>query len=194
MSMRRPTHPGEKILFKTRPKFTSTLESAFIRFIILLILLYFFTTIISFFVAIQGSIPYLTTIPFVEYSTDVLILIIAVLFFWILWNIMSWRATWYTVTSQRVQIKSGVISTKSVYIHFNKMQDIQVTQSIVQRISSSGDIEIFGGRDRTNLILENIPKPDKVEDLINQRIEEINQETEPKRSIRDERRDDRNRF
>lgn len=194
MSMRRPTHPGEKILLKTRPQFISTLESAFIRFIILLILLYFFTTIISFFVVIQGNIAYLTTIPFVEYSTDVLILIIAVLFFWILWNVMTWRSTWYTVTSQRVQIKSGVISTKSVYIHFNKMQDIQVSQSLVQRISSSGDIEIFGGRDRTNLILENIPKPDKVEDLINQRIEEINQETEPKRSTRDERRDERNRF
>ncbi len=194
MSMRRPTHPGEKILLKTRPQFISTLESAFIRFIILLILLYFFTTIIGYFAIIQGNIPYLTTIPFVQYSTDVLIFIIAILFFWILWNVMSWRATWYTVTSQRVQIKSGVISTKSVYMHFNKMQDIQVTQSLVQRISSSGDIEIFGGRDRTNLILENIPKPDEVENLINQRIEEINRESEPKRPFREDGTDERNKF
>lgn len=180
MSMRRPTHPGEKILLKTRPQFISSLESAFIRFIILLLLLYFFTTLISLFAAIQGRIAYLTTVPFVQYSTDVLLIIIAVLFLWILWNFMSWRATWYSVTTQRVQIKSGVLSTKSVYIHFNKMQDIQVSQSLVQRISSSGDIEIFGGRDRTNLILENIPKPDQVEDLINQRIEEVSRESESK--------------
>lgn len=178
--MRRPTHPGEKILLKTRPQFISTLESAFIRLIILILLLYFFTTLISLFAAIQGRIAYLTTVPFVQYSTYVLLIIIAVLFFWILWNVLSWRATWYTVTSQRVQIKSGVLSTKSVYLHFNKMQDIEVTQSLIQRISSSGNIEIFGGRDKTNLLLENIPKPDKVEDIINHRIEIITRESESK--------------
>lgn len=190
MSMRRPTHPGEKILLKTRPQFISTLESAFIRLIILLLLLYFFTALISLFAAIQGQIAYLTTVPFVQYSTYVLILIIAVLFFWILWNFLSWRATWYTVTSQRVQIKSGVLSTKSVYIHFNKMQDIEVTQSLVQRISSSGDIEIFGGRDRTNLILEDIPKPNEVENLINQRIEALSREPESRGSYKRDRYDD----
>jgi len=190
MSMRRPTHPGEKILLKTRPQFISTLESAFIRLIILLLLLYFFTALISLFAAIQGKIAYLTTVPFVQYSTYVLILIIAVLFFWILWNFLSWRATWYTVTSQRVQIKSGVLSTKSVYIHFNKMQDIEVTQSLVQRISSSGDIEIFGGRDRTNLILEDIPKPNEVENLINQRIEALSREPESRGSYKRDRYDD----
>ena len=190
MSMRRPTHPGEKILLKTRPQFISTLESAFIRLIILLLLLYFFTAIIGIFAAIQGRIDYLTTVPFVQYSTYVLLIIIAVLFFWILWNFLSWRSTWYTVTTQRVQIKSGVLSTKSVYIHFNKMQDIDVTQSLVQRISSSGDIEIFGGRDKTNLILEDIPKPNQVEDLINQRIEVLSREPESRASKRKERYDD----
>ncbi|ADZ09991.1 membrane-flanked domain DUF304 [Methanobacterium lacus] len=190
MSMRRPTHPGEKILLKTRPQFISTLESAFIRLIILLLLLYFFTAIIGIFAAIQGRIDYLTTVPFVQYSTYVLLIIIAVLFFWILWNFLSWRSTWYTVTTQRVQIKSGVLSTKSVYIHFNKMQDIEVTQSLVQRISSSGDIEIFGGRDKTNLILEDIPKPNQVEDLINQRIEVLSREPESRASKRKERYDD----
>jgi uncharacterized membrane protein YdbT with pleckstrin-like domain len=190
MSMRRPTHPGEKILLKTRPQFISTLESAFIRLIILLLLLYFFTAIIGLFAAIQGKIDYLTTVPFVQYSTYVLLIIIAVLFFWILWNFLSWRSTWYTVTTQRVQIKSGVLSTKSVYIHFNKMQDIEVTQSLVQRISSSGDIEIFGGRDKTNLILEDIPKPNQVEDLINQRIEVLSREPESRTSQRNERYND----
>jgi len=61
------------------------------------------------------------------------------------------------------------------------MQDIQVSQGILQRISNSGDIEIFGGRDRTNMILENIPNPNQVENLKNQRIEEGNQEFESKR-------------
>ena len=165
------SHPGERVLFKTRPVFLSVLESIFIRLILLLLLLYFFTAIIAYFAVIQGSISSLVNVPFVEWSTDFLILIIAILFFWILWSFLSWRSVCYILTNQRVMIKSGVISKKSVYMHYNKMQDIIVSQGLLQRLSSSGDIEIFGGRDRTSLIMNNIPKPEEVEDMINQRIE-----------------------
>jgi len=165
------SHAGERILFKTRPRFFQTLESAYLRLIVLLLILYFFTTLISYFAVIQARINSLTTIPFVEWSTDVLILFIALLFFSLIWTYLSWRSTCYILTNKRVMIKSGVISKKNVYMHFNKIQDITVTQGFVQRISSSGDIEIFGGRDKTSLILNNIPNPDDFENLINQKIE-----------------------
>jgi uncharacterized membrane protein YdbT with pleckstrin-like domain len=86
-------------------------------------------------------------------------------------------------------IKSGVISKKNVYMHFNKIQDISVSQGFTQRITSAGDIEIFGGRDRTSLILENIPNPDKFEELLNQKIEDISQDYENKqpKDLQDER-------
>jgi len=170
------SHPGERVLFKTRPRFSQTLESSYLRLIILFLLLYFFTTIISYFALIQGRVTSLTTIPFVEWSTDILILLIALLFFSIVWTYLSWKAKCYILTNKRVMIKSGVISKKNVYMHYNKIQDIIVSQGFVQRISSSGDIEIFGGRDRTSLILENIPNPNEIENRINQRIEGVDQE------------------
>jgi uncharacterized membrane protein YdbT with pleckstrin-like domain len=170
------SHPGERVLFKTRPRFSQTLESSYLRLIILFLLLYFFTTIISYFALIQGRVTSLTTIPFVAWSTDILILLIALLFFSIVWTYLSWKAKCYILTNKRVMIKSGVISKKNVYMHYNKIQDIIVSQGFVQRISSSGDIEIFGGRDRTSLILENIPNPDEIENRINQRIEGVDQE------------------
>ena len=176
------SHPGERILFKTRPRFFQTLESAYLRLIVLLLLLYFFTTIITYFAVIQGRINSLTTIPFVEWSTDVLILFIALLFFSLIWTYLSWRSTYYILTNKRVMIKSGVISKKNVYMHFNKIQDITVTQGFVQRISSSGDIEIFGGRDKTSLILTNIPNPDDFENLMNQKIEGDGQNNETQES------------
>ena len=165
------SHPGERVLFKTRPLFLSALESTFLRFIVLLLLLYFFTTIISYFALIQGNLSSLVGIPFVQWSTNFLILIIAILFFWILWSILSWRSVCYILTNQRVMIKSGVTSKKSVYMHYKKIQDIIISRGLLQRLSSSGNIEIFGGRDRTSLIMENIPKPKEVEDMINQKIE-----------------------
>ena len=174
------SHPGERILFKTRPRFFQTLESAIIRLIVLFLLLYFFSTIITYLSFIQGRISTLTTVPFVEWSTDVLILFIALLFFSLIWTYLSWRSTCYILTNKRVMIKSGVISKKNVYMHFNKIQDITVTQGFVQRISSSGDIEIFGGRDKTSLILNNIPNPDNFENQINQKIEGDGQDYESK--------------
>jgi membrane protein YdbS with pleckstrin-like domain len=122
--------------------------------------------------AIQTQISTLLTIPFVEWSTDVLLLIIILLFLSLIWTYLSWKSTCYILTNKRVMIKSGVISKKNVYMHFNKIQDIQVSQGFTQRI-----------------ILENIPNPDKFEDLLNQKIENVTQdyETHQPKDLRDER-------
>jgi membrane protein YdbS with pleckstrin-like domain len=183
------SHPGERVLFSTRPRFSQSVTSAYLRLIILFLLLYFFTTIIRYFAAIQAQITTLLTIPFVEWSTDVLLVIIALLFLSLIWTYLSWRSTCYILTNKRVMIKSGVISKKNVYMHFNKIQDVTVSQGFTQRISSAGDIEIFGGRDRTSLILENIPNPDKFETLLNEKIENIPQDYDNKqpKDLRDER-------
>jgi uncharacterized membrane protein YdbT with pleckstrin-like domain len=168
---RRKSHPGEKVLFETRPRFIVRLKSAIIKFIIVLLLLYFFRTILSYAAMLQGRVEGLISLPFVEGTTYLLIIIIALFLLWILWNILVWRSSKYTLTNQRVIIKEGVIRKKSVYMHYEKIQDIIVSQSLVERISYSGDIEIFGGHDKTSLVLEDIPNPGEVENMINRMIE-----------------------
>lgn len=177
-------HPGERILFQTRPNFISYMQSALLRIIILLLLLYFFTSLIAIAALIQSHYAPLVKVPFVEYWTYFIILLIALLFISIIWNVLSWRAKCYLLTSQRVMIKSGVLRKKSVYMHYNKMQDINVSQGLIQRISNSGDIFVYGGRDRTSLVLENIPKPVKVEEMINDNIEEAEEKSRPERRER----------
>ncbi len=167
----RKPHPGERVLFETRPRFIVSVKSAIIKFIIILLLLYFFTTILRYAALLQGRVNNLVNIPFVQGTTYALIIIIFLFLIWILWNFLSWRSKNYTVTNQRVMIKTGIIRKKSVYMHYDKIQDIIVSQSIMERISYSGDIEIFGGHDRTSLILEDIPNPGEVENMINRMIE-----------------------
>ncbi len=168
---RRNTHPGERVLFETRPRFIVNLKSAIFKFIIVLLLLYFFTTIIMYAALLQGRVNTLISLPFVTGTTYGLVIIILLLLIWILWNILSWRSKHYTLTNQKVMIKTGVIRKKSVYMHYDKIQDIIVSQSIMERISYSGDIEIFGGHDITSLILDDIPNPGEVENMINRMIE-----------------------
>ena len=170
-SNRRNSHPVERVLFETKPRFIANMKSAIFKFIIILVLLYFFTTIIQYAALVQSRVGNLVNIPFVEGTTSILIIIILLMLLWILWNILSWRLKIYTITSKRVMIKTGIIRKKSVYMHYDKIQDIIVSQSIIERISYSGDIEIFGGHDRTSLILEDIPNPGEIENMINRMIE-----------------------
>jgi uncharacterized membrane protein YdbT with pleckstrin-like domain len=181
MMDRRSTIPGEKVLFETRPRFIVSLQSALLKFIIVILLLYFFTTIISYAALLQGRVSTLINVPFVEGTTDGLVILILLLLIWILWNILSWRSKNYTLTNQRVMIKTGVIRKKSVYMHYNKIQDIIVSQSLLERISYSGDIEIFSGHDNTSLILKDIPNPGEVENMINRMIEGDDIEFETKK-------------
>ena len=175
---RRNSHPEERVLFETRPRLIVRLKSAIFKFIIVLVLLYFFTTIIRYAALLQGSVSTLVTVPFVTGTTYGILTIILLLLMWILWNILSWRSENYKLTNQRVMVKTGVIRKNSVYMHYNKIQDIIISQSIMERITNSGDIEIFGGHDRTSLILEDIPNPGEVENMINRMIEGDDQEFE----------------
>ena len=175
---RRNSSSEERVLFETRPRLIVRLKSAIFKFIIVLVLLYFFTTIIRYAALLQGSVSTLVKVPLVTGTTYVVLTIILLLLLWILWNILSWRSENYKLTNQRVMVKTGVIRKNSVYMHYNKIQDIIISQSIMERITNSGDIEIFGGHDRTSLILEDIPNPSEVENMINRMIEGDDQEFE----------------
>jgi uncharacterized membrane protein YdbT with pleckstrin-like domain len=175
---RRNSSSEERVLFETRPRLIVRLKSAIFKFIIVLVLLYFFTTIIRYAALLQGSVSTLVKVPLVTGTTYGVLTIILLLLLWILWNILSWRSENYKLTNQRVMVKTGVIRKNSVYMHYNKIQDIIISQSIMERITNSGDIEIFGGHDRTSLILEDIPNPSEVENMINRMIEGDDQEFE----------------
>ncbi len=178
---KRSSIPGERILFETRPRFIVSLKSAIFKFILVLLLVYFFTTLLRYAAVIQGRVGTLINLPFVEGTTYIIIIIILLLLLWIIWNFISWRSKQYSLTNQRVMIKTGVIRKKTVYMHYNKIQDIIVSQTIMERISYSGDIEVFGGHDNTSLILEDIPNPGEIENMINRMIEGDDIEFETKK-------------
>ncbi|MGF7118717.1 PH domain-containing protein [Methanobacterium oryzae] len=161
----------EDIIFETRPRFFMYLKSALIKFILILLIIYIFSLIRAAIATIQEYIISFIQIPLVEATTLILLFIIFILILWIIWDILRWRYTNYTLTDQRVIIQKGIIRKKKSFIHYDKIQDISVSQGLTERITSSGDIKIFGGHEHTNLILEDVPRPRDVEDTINRMIE-----------------------
>ncbi|WP_414468460.1 PH domain-containing protein [Methanobacterium sp. ACI-7] len=179
---------GERAIFETRPRFLMYLKSALIKFIIIILIIYLFSTIISLTALAQNFIINYVQIPLVQSVTVFLLLLILILILWIIWNLLSWKYTLYTLTNTRVISKKGIIRKNKSFIHYDKIQDIKVTQSLTERLFASGDIEIFSGHDYSTMLLYDIPNPTKIENLLNRAIEgdfEF-QKTSRKRENKDE--------
>jgi len=64
----------------------------------------------------------------------------------------------FAVTNKRVIAKTGLISRKTIELNLNKIESVNVNQSILGRILSYGNIQI-NGTGGTKEILLNIKKP-----------------------------------
>jgi len=161
----------ENIVFQTRPRFLMNLKSAILKFIVILVILYFFADIRNIAFTVQQYLVGIIQIPLVEGVTILVMLIILILFLWIIWNLLSWRFTLYTLTEQRIVVERGMLRKNRNSIHYDKIQDVTVSQSLIERLTLSGDIEVFGGHDSTRIFLEDVPRPKDIEEMINKMIE-----------------------
>lgn len=162
---------GEEVVFETRPRFLMYLKSALIKFVVIILIIYFFKDIMSLTATVQNFIINYVQIPLVQAITIILLLLILILFLWIIWDLLSWKYTSYIITNTRIISKKGILRKNKSFIHFDKIQDIRVSQSITERIIASGDIEIYSGHDFSTMLLYDVPNPNKVENLLNRAIE-----------------------
>ena len=113
---------------------------------------------------LQEYLVQMVQIPLIQATFYTLVLIMIILMLSLIWDVVSWKRKKYQLTNQRVIIKKGLIRRKKSYIHYSKIQDIDVYQGIVDRIFSAGDIELYGGHEHTN-ISGRCSNPREVEDI-----------------------------
>ena len=186
------SNPGERVVFETRPRFLANMKSTILKLVILVGIFYYFRTIIAAAIILQEYVVQMVWLPLIQGIFYLLLLIIFLLILSIIFEILSWRGKKYQLTNQRVVIQKGILRRKRSSIQYPKIQDIEISQGIVDRIISAGDIEIYGGHEHTNIVLEDIPNPREVEDMIDRvRLgDEVGFKTQrrktPKRSIIEE--------
>jgi hypothetical protein len=73
----------------------------------------------------------------------------------------------YAITSDRLKIVRGLLSRKTENFELIRVQDIDYSQGLHERILGIGDIKIRG-HDPSNpeIVLRNVPDPDKVYELL----------------------------
>ena len=90
----------------------------------------------------------------------------------LLYKFLQNKCKSYVLTSERLYIEDGIISKTKKDIPNNKMNDIEMSQDIIQRLFGAGDILVLTGNDKPSR-LSNIDSPedfkDKLTEVINSR-------------------------
>jgi uncharacterized membrane protein YdbT with pleckstrin-like domain len=91
-----------------------------------------------------------------------LVLTLGVLALGGLWAIVvwwQWASASFTVTDQRVVLRSGVISRATKVIALDRVQDVSTRQSILGRLLNYGTVEIDAAGASGAELLDHVPEP-----------------------------------
>lgn len=171
----RPSN-SEHVLLETRPNILLYSDNFVLKIVVLFLLVFLFAPLITVFYGIQSNL--LTTFQInLENMTFIMELIlifcILIVIIKIGLDVLDWNYTLYTLTEQRVIIRRGFFHKEKIAMSYSKIQDIEVSQSIIERILNCGNMIIYGGHDNSETILDAVPNPSKVEDIVMNKISNV---------------------
>ena len=78
-------------------------------------------------------------------------------------------ATTYTITSQRLHIKRGIIARKTQEARLERVQNVNTNQGVLQRILQIGTVEFdTAGTDDSEFTFDGVANPDEVVRAVDQ--------------------------
>lgn len=157
---------NEIILYKTKPNMILGCKKAIYGVVLLGIVLYVSPIFIKFIGEMQVYMISRIQMPLTRYTAIGFFLIILIIAIYIIWQLVGWYSTEYSLTESKIIIKSGVISTKKNYMPYATIQDINTSQGFLARLFNVGSISIFSAYDNNQMVLKNISDPSKVEEII----------------------------
>lgn len=126
-----------------------------------------------------------TTVQWLGYHLSVstlLLLLGIILFFPYIRRRVDNRLKIYAITNQRVYVRRGIFNIVEKDIPLPKINDVQISHTIIQRMFNAGDIIIQVGNDESSMIIDDIDHPRNFRDIIISGIYEANGEVERQRS------------
>ena len=163
---RKDSQPNERILYKTKPNMVLGCKKAIYGAVLLVIVLILSPKVIQFIGEMQVYMISQVKLPLTRYAAIAFFVIILVIAIYIIWQLIGWYSMEYTLTSSRIIIKSGVLSTKRNYMPYATIQDVNTSQNILQRLLNIGSVSVFSAYDNNQIELKNISNPSEVEEII----------------------------
>lgn len=164
---------SERVLVETKPNMILYVDNFILKIILLLLMIIMFAPILTFVHEIQLSLmnSFNFVLPNMTFIAElVLIFLILILGAKIVIDLFEWDNTLYVLTDSRIVIQRGWFNKEKIMMSYNKIQDMDISQSILERIFNVGDIIIYGANDNSETVLYDIPKPKEIEEIIFNRL------------------------
>ncbi|MDO5848373.1 MAG: PH domain-containing protein [Methanobrevibacter sp.] len=163
---------NEKIIYEAKPNMIIGCKKAIWGVIILIFLIWVSNPIKLFLANMQiYAISYIK-FGITGYAMLAIVLLILIDLMYIIWQLLSWYSISYTITNHRIISKKGFLNTKKTYMPFKSIQDIDLSQNILEKIFNVGTVTAYSAYDNNNMRLANISNPSKVEDILFDKINE----------------------
>ncbi len=88
-----------------------------------------------------------------------------------IWPLITWATTEYVFTNRRILIRTGVWAKKGQDMQLSKLNNVNFSNTVIERILNAGTITISSGND-DDLIISNVPNVEVVQREINRLHEE----------------------
>lgn len=92
---------------------------------------------------------------------------------WLMGRYMKWISTNFVITSQRVIFRQGLIGKRGVEIPLDRVNNVNFSQSVFERVLGAGDLLIESGGEDGQQRFTDIRHPDKVQNLIHDQMEHL---------------------
>lgn len=84
---------------------------------------------------------------------------------------------YYTITNERVKIRSGLLGKTYEYIDLIRIQDLKHSQSFGERLLKIGDVTIYShDANQPEFVLRNVKNPDNVYEILHRAIKQARKE------------------
>ena len=114
------------------------------------------------------------------------LVLVLVALVWLLARIARWVTTNLVVTSDRLIVRTGVVAKRGREIPLERINDITVTQSLLERMLGAGDLMIESGGERGQESFHDCPNPPQVQNEIYRQMETANDRQADRREVRRE--------
>lgn len=76
---------------------------------------------------------------------------------------LNWLRLLYVVTDDEIYVKHGLLSRDVTQVRFDRVQNTEFSQSILERVLGYGDVRVYtAGTNTEDVLLRSVPKPHQV--------------------------------
>lgn len=108
----------------------------------------------------------------------ILIAGVAVLLGWVVWPFLTWLTTTYTVTSERLLTRHGIITRTGRDIPLRVINDVAYEMNLNDRILRCGTLVVSAASEQGQVRLRDVPRVHAVQLRLSELVREVHDETE----------------